>query len=251
MSAALSLGYFRLKMQNTYSILILEDEEPLRVLLAQTLKKKGYSVLVTCNPIEALQWVETRKVDLILLDIVLPEMDGFTFCQKVRNISSVPIIMLTAMNRPDDIVRGLDLGADEYIKKPFHFSELLVRIQSLLRRMAWTAKNASPSYVDLGTITLDDRTHIVRVNGKDTELTPIEYKLLRYLMLKPDRPIENKTLLREVWGYTGSESVSIIQSVVRRLRLKIEKDPSSPQHIVSVWGVGYKFQSQSVLENSR
>lgn len=239
-------------MQNSHSILIVEDEEPLRALLAQTLKKKGYWVLAASNPLDALQLVETRKVDLILLDIVLPQMDGFTFCKHVRNFSAVPILILTALNRPDDIVRGLDLGADEYLKKPFHFSELLVRIQSLLRRAEWTADDSIPSYVDMGTITLDDQAHVVRVHGVDTELTPIEYKLLRYLMLNPDRPVENRTLLREVWGYTGNESVSIIQSVVRRLRLKIEKDPSAPQYVVSVWGVGYKFQrdTDTVLESS-
>lgn len=235
-------------MTNTHSILVIEDEEPLRVLLSQTLEKNGYSVLVASTATEGLELVQRYPVDLVLTDLVLPQMDGFTFCQKVRDFSAVPILILTALNRPDDIVRGLDLGADEYMKKPFHFRELLIRVESLLRRKEWTEKNAQPSYMDRGSITLDDQAHVVQVRGKDTELTPIEYKLLRHLMLQADRPVDNQTLLKEVWEYTGNESVSIIQSVVRRLRVKIEEDPSAPEYIISVWGVGYKFQSNAVPE---
>lgn len=232
------------KMAETKSrILVVEDEELLLELLTKTLQTSGYDVLTARDGVKALELAIENEVDLILLDIMMPQMNGFTFCEEVRKLSDVPIIMLTALNRPDDVARGLQLGADEYITKPFSFRELNVRIQSILRRVSWNKGATSFSVVSIDDIVLDVVNEKVIVRNKEVDLTPMEYKLLHYLMTRPNQPVNNDTLLKEVWEYEGNESPSIIQSVVRRLRLKIEEEPSDPKYVVSIWGIGYKFQA--------
>lgn len=224
-------------------ILIVEDEKLLRDLLLKTLINTGYNVLSVDNGSDALLAVGEQTIDLILLDVMMPKMDGFAFCEKVRETSDVPILMLTALNRPDDVVRGLQLGADEYITKPFVFNELSMRIHSLLRRTSWLNGSAPIAYCTSDGVSLNDKSETAYVQGREVQLTPMEYRFLRYLMTHPDRPISNKTLLSEVWNYREDTNTSIVQSIVRRIRIKIEEEPSSPTHLVSVWGIGYKFQS--------
>ena len=224
-------------------ILVVEDEDLLLELLTKTLQTSGYEVLTAKNGVDALELAIENEVDLILLDVMMPRMNGFTFCEEVRKLSDVPIIMLTALNRPDDVARGLQLGADEYITKPFSFRELNVRIQSILRRVSWNKGPNNFSVLSIDDIVLNVIDEKVTVRNQEVELTPMEYKLLHYLMMRPNQPVNNDTLLRDVWEYEGGESPSIIQSVVRRLRLKIEDEPSDPKHVVSIWGVGYKFQT--------
>jgi len=230
------------------TILIAEDEEILRDLLRKSLDRSGFNVISAENGLRALEALQNNPVDLVLLDIMMPEMDGFEFCEEVRQTSDVPIIILTALNRPDDVVRGLQLGADEYITKPFSFNELNVRIESMLRRISWTKGISTFSLTSTEGVTLDDETGRVTLNEREVQLTPMEYKFLRYLMLRPDQPVSNETLLRDVWQYEENANASIIQSIVRRLRMKIEESPSKPQYVVSVWGIGYKFQSQAPAE---
>lgn len=224
-------------------ILVVEDERVLRDLLLKTLENTGYDVITVDNGQEALSLVEKHSLDLILLDVMMPKMDGFAFCEKVRETSDVPILMLTALNRPDDVVRGLQLGADEYVTKPFSFNELNMRIHSLLRRTSWMNGSAPLAYCYTDGIALNDKTEMAYINGREVQLTPMEYRFLRYLMTHPDRPISNKTLLNEVWNYEEDTNTSIVQSIVRRIRIKIEDDPSNPNFLVSVWGIGYKFQT--------
>ncbi|MEZ4664156.1 MAG: response regulator transcription factor [Caldilineaceae bacterium] len=224
-------------------ILVVEDEDLLLELLTKTLQTSGYEVLTAKNGVDALGLAVENEVDLILLDVMMPRMNGFTFCEEVRKLSDVPIIMLTALNRPDDVARGLQLGADEYITKPFSFRELNVRIQSILRRVSWNKGANNFAVVSIDDIVLDVVNEKVVVRNQEVDLTPMEYKLLHYLMMRPNQPVNNDTLLRDVWEYEGGESPSIIQSVVRRLRIKIEEEPSEPKHVVSIWGVGYKFQT--------
>lgn len=213
--------------------------------MRKSLNRSGYEVLSAENGRFAIDILKESQVDLVLLDIMMPQMDGFEFCEEVRQTSDVPIIILTALNRPDDVVRGLQLGADEYITKPFSFSELNVRIESMLRRISWTKGISTFSLTSTEGVTLDDDTGRVILNEREVQLTPMEFKFLRYLMLRPDQPISNETLLRDVWHYEENANASIIQSIVRRLRMKIEETPSNPKFVVSVWGIGYKFQSQS------
>lgn len=232
------------------TILIAEDEEILRDLLRKSLNRSGYNVMSAADGAEALDTLQENQIDLVLLDIMMPKMDGFEFCEEVRQTSDVPIIILTALNRPDDVVRGLQLGADEYITKPFSFNELNVRIESMLRRISWTKGISTFSLTATEGVTLDDETGYVILHDREVQLTPMEYKFLRYLMLRPDQPINNETLLRDVWHYEENANASIIQSIVRRLRMKIEENPSKPQYVVSVWGIGYKFQSQAPSEEN-
>ncbi len=230
------------------TILIVEDEQILRDLLSNSLLSAGYDVITAENGQIALDLLEEREIDLILLDVMMPVMDGFTVCEEIRKTSDIPIIMLTALNRPDDVEKGLQLGADEYISKPFTFREMKVRIQALLRRISWTNGISTLSVITGEGIVLDDEREAATIRDKEIPLTPIEYRFLRYLMLRPDQPVDKKTLLREVWEQEGKGSGSIIQSVVRRLRLKIEDDPSDPKIVVSVWGIGYKFQAHAMAE---
>lgn len=227
------------------TILIVEDEKLLRDLLLKTLINTGYEVISVDNGSDALLAVSQETVDLILLDVMMPKMDGFVFCEKVRESSDVPILMLTALNRPDDVVRGLQLGADEYVTKPFTFNELNMRIHSLLRRTSWLNGSAPIAYCTSDGLSLNDNSETAYIHGNEIQLTPMEYRFLRYLMTHPDRPISNKTLLSEVWNYRDDSNTSIVQSIVRRIRMKIEEDPSSPAYLVSVWGIGYKFQSNA------
>ncbi|HAJ38627.1 MAG TPA: hypothetical protein DCL15_23415, partial [Chloroflexi bacterium] len=164
------------------SILVVDDEEQLRNLLQISLQRRGYYVAVARNGREALEVLSTRKIDLVLLDIMMPELDGFATCIELRKRSDIPIVMLTALNRPDDIVQGFNLGADDYITKPFTFREVEVRLQAILRRVYWSQERAEPSVLMANEIILNDDTHEVSVRGEIVHLTPIEYQLLRYLM---------------------------------------------------------------------
>ncbi|MBV7334911.1 response regulator transcription factor [Chloroflexi bacterium TSY] len=230
------------------TILVVEDELILRELLAKSLTSSGYKVLTAENGVVALEQLAKHQVDLVLLDIMMPIMDGFGACEQIRTVSDVPIVMLTALNRPEDVARDLKLGADEYITKPFAFSEMKVRIEALLRRVSWSTGMCAVSTISGEGLVLDDETESVEINNEMIPLTPIEYRFLRYLMIRANQPISKETLLREVWEYDSEGNGAIIQSVVRRLRLKIEEDPSSPRFVVSVWGVGYKFQAPGSTE---
>ncbi|MCB9152320.1 MAG: response regulator transcription factor [Caldilineaceae bacterium] len=166
-------------------ILVVEDEDLLLELLTKTLQTSGYEVLTAKNGVDALELAIENEVDLILLDVMMPRMNGFTFCEEVRKLSDVPIIMLTALNRPDDVARGLQLGADEYITKPFSFRELNVRIQSILRRVSWNKGPNNFSVLSIDDIVLNVIDEKVTVRNQEVELTPMEYKLLHYLMMRP------------------------------------------------------------------
>ena len=231
-------------------------DQPIRIMIVddQFIVRSGLSTFISTerdltlvgeakDGEEAVRLCASVQPDVILMDLMMPRMNGFTFCEEVRKLSDVPIIMLTALNRPDDVARGLQLGADEYITKPFSFRELNVRIQSILRRVSWNKGSNNFSVLSIDDIVLNVIDEKVTVRNQEVELTPMEYKLLHYLMMRPNQPVNNDTLLRDVWEYEGGESPSIIQSVVRRLRLKIEDEPSDPKHVVSIWGVGYKFQT--------
>lgn len=231
---------------NSVSILVVDDEEPLRNLLQISLQRQNYHVSVARNGREALEVVASRKIDLVLLDIMMPEMDGFATCTELRKRSDIPIVMLTALNRPDDIVHGFNLGADDYITKPFTFREVEVRLQAILRRVNWSQERVEPSVLTANEIVLNDDTHEVVVRGENVHLTPIEYQLLRYLMTSPDRPISKDTLFQHVWGYDMVGGTNLVEVAMRRLREKIEKDPSEPVYLLTVRGAGYKFNSEGL-----
>lgn len=233
--------WFRHKETNNLHILIVEDELPLRQLLQNSLKKLGYVTFAAANGHEARRIFRSEKIDLIILDVVMPMMNGFETCKHIRTHSDVPIIMLTALSRPDDIVRGFELGADDYITKPFTFREVEVRLQAIFRRVGWIEQPQQFPVVAFDGFVFDDMARQVIVQGKSIPLTPIECKLLGCLMSTPNCPIDKNELFRIAWGYDVSGGRNLVEVAIRRLRQKIEADPSDPGYLVTVRSAGYKF----------
>lgn len=225
----------------TIRILVVDDEEPFRNLLKMSLARVGYQVQTARTGREAVEELRRNEYDLILLDIMMPEMDGLEACAEIRKTSDVPIVMLTALSRPDDVVMGFNSGADDYIGKPFTFREVEMRLQAILRRMAWIEGKANFEVIVRRDIELNDGEQTVTVRGEETHLTPIEYRLLRELMLNADRPVHKNELFERVWGYSVAGGTNPVEVAVRRLREKIETDPSLPSYLVTVRGAGYKF----------
>jgi DNA-binding response OmpR family regulator len=226
-------------------VLVVDDEEALCSLLQISLQRQGYRVLIARNGREALDVVATKKVDLVLLDVMMPELDGFATCLELRKRTDVPVVLLTALNRPDDIVHGFGVGADDYITKPFTFREVEVRLQAILRRMNWNQERITQEQViQVQDIVVNDDVHEVTVRGEAVHLTPIEYQLLRTLMNSPDKPVSKEDLFQSVWGYNIAGGTNLVEVAMRRLREKVEQDPSSPIYLLTVRGVGYKFSTQ-------
>ena len=199
---------------------------------------------IASNGQEALDLFSRYDFSLVLLDVMMPGMDGFATCVELRKRSNVPVVMLTALNRPDDIVHGFGLGADDYITKPFTFREVEARLQAIMRRMSWMESQLDLQVLAFHDIVLNDEIHEVRVRGDIVHLTPIEYQLLRYLMSMPDKPVSKQDLFRNVWGYDMAGGTNLVEVAVRRLREKIEKDASSPEYLLTVRGAGYKFNTR-------
>jgi DNA-binding response OmpR family regulator len=231
------------------TVLVVDDEDALCTLLQISLQRQGYRVLLAHNGREALEVVADKKVDLVMLDIMMPEMDGFTTCTELRKLTDVPIVLLTALNRPDDIVHGFSLGADDYITKPFTFKEVEVRLLAILRRMNWNQERVTQQQViTVQDVMVNDDVHEVTVRGESVHLTPIEYQLLRTLMNSPDKPVSKEDLFQSVWGYNMAGGTNLVEVAMRRLREKVEQDPSSPVYLLTVRGVGYKFSTQGVSD---
>lgn len=227
-------------------ILIAEDEAPLRNLVRMSLEAAGHKVIAVGDGEAALQTFMTEPVELVILDVMMPKMDGFTVCEEIRKRSDVPVIMLTALGSTEDLVRGFELGADDYISKPFTFKEVQARIQAILRRVNWADEKHAPLIISIGAVTVDTESHEVYVNGEVAHLTPIEFELLYTLMADAGKPISKTDLFREVWGYDFVGGTNLVEVTVRRLREKVEADPSNPSHILTVRGAGYKFRPADV-----
>lgn len=223
-------------------VLVVDDEKMIRNLLKMSLQRMDYEVTTAEDGAEALALFRDNAYDLVVLDILMPRVDGFTVCAELRRQSNVPIIMLTALNRPDDIVRGLELGADNYITKPFTFKEVEARIRAILRRTSNKLEPAPDQVLEHGDVRLDSGIRAAIIAGNLVELTRIEYQLLFHLMTAVNQPVSKETLLELVWGYEASDTNSnIVELAIRRLRKKLEEDPSNPLRLVTVRGVGYKF----------
>ena len=231
--------------QEMVRVLVVDDEKVIRNLLQLSLQRMGYQVVVASDGAEALTLFVEYEFDLILLDILMPGMDGFEICSEMRKLSGVPIVMLTALNRPEDIVMGLELGADTYITKPFTFKEVEARIRAILRRATGKTESEFVQVLEHGDVKLDSDLRAATVAGNLVELTRTEYRLLHSLMSYPERPLSKDRLLETVWGYEASDTNSnIVELAIRRLRKKMEDDPSQPERLVTVRGVGYKFCAQ-------
>lgn len=222
-------------------VLIAEDEEFLRNLLLVSLEREGFYVIAVDNGRDALAQFVNEEFDLILLDVLMPHMDGFEVCAEIRKRSDVPVVLLTSLNSPDDVVQGFETGADDFISKPFTFREVNARIQAIMRRIGWSRERPSFQIMHYGDVFLNDEEHVVFVRGDEVHLTPIEYQLLHYLMSNANRPISKDKLFQEVWGYDFTGGTNLVEVAMRRLREKIEEQPSTPQYLVTVRGAGYKF----------
>ncbi len=221
------------------TILVVDDKANVRTLVRDYLTEQGFRVLVADNGQNALYAARQDKPDLILLDIMMPEIDGYEFIRIYRKESDTPIILLTAKLEESDKVIGLELGADDYITKPFGMRELVARINTVLRRASKPA--GTGKVLRAADIVLDQETHSVSVKGEEVKLTPSEFDLLQILMASPGRVFSRLDLLDELQGTTFEGVARTIDQHVRNLRTKIEPDPSAPRYIETVFGVGYRF----------
>jgi DNA-binding response OmpR family regulator len=224
------------------TILIVDDKLSVQIFLKELLSEQGFRVVTADNGRDALFVARHEKPDLILLDIMMPHMDGYQFIQVYRQESNTPIILLTACLEEDDKVLGLGLGADDYITKPFGLRELIARTQAVLRRAA--QPSSLPDIVRAADIALDHSAYRVTVNGREVKLTPSEFRLLDVLMSAPGRVFSRSDLLALLQGdsYEGEERTVDVH--IRNLRSKIEPDASKPHYIETVFGVGYRFRSE-------
>ncbi|QHI72213.1 response regulator [Aminipila terrae] len=225
-------------------VLIIEDEKAISDIIKFNLKKEGFEVDAAYDGQEGLGKALNTQPDLILLDVMLPSLDGFQVCKRVREGSTVPIIMLTAKEEEVDKVLGLELGADDYITKPFGMRELIARIKANLRRIELVSGAASdPSNVhDFGGLEIDMNRYEVRKNERVLELTLREFELLKYLAERENKVFSREQLLEEVWGYEYYGDIRTVDVTVRRLREKLEDDSSSPKYIMTKRGIGYYFR---------
>lgn len=229
------------------TILTADDDPQLLRLVSRNLQLDGYDVLTAADGQQALELIEARSPDLVLLDVMMPRLDGFSVCQRVREFSSVPIIILTARGNDQDKIRGLDLGADDYLTKPFSVDELLARVRAVLRRAQLSAVDAAQglrSRVTIGDLSVDYAQHQVTMNGQEVELTPIEYRLLAYLAQNAGRIVTQDLLLEHVWGAEYVGESHLLQVNINRLRRKLEPDIARPCYIQTKTGVGYLLNAQ-------
>lgn len=230
---------------NSIQILVVEDDDALRKLLLLTLKLDGYQVITARDGREALTLFGENPIDCVLLDVNMPYVDGLEVCTELRKKTDVPIIIITANSRTDDVITGMELGADHYMTKPFVLQELRARIRATLRRVNHGGQTKASHVLTYGEITLNEELQQVVVRGEVVSLTPNEYRMLSYLMRHPDKPISKEEFLRAVWEYHPHEDLSFVRVTMRRLRSKVEKEPSDPQYLKTVHGLGYQFSTQS------
>ena len=227
-----------------YNVLICDDQPDIVNALKIYLAPEGYQLFTASNGKQALETVQQQDIHLILLDIMMPQMDGITATAKIREISNAPIILLTAKSETEDMVLGLNVGADDYITKPFVPVEVLARVRSQLRRYArlGSAPAASAHELTIGGITLNDSEKSVTVDGNPVSLTPTQFSILRLLMKNPGKVYSTKALYEAVWQEAALGSEGAVAVHIRHLREKIEINPSDPRYIKVVWGQGYKME---------
>jgi DNA-binding response OmpR family regulator len=225
-------------------ILVVDDDPTVAEVVTRYLEREGYVVESCADGLEALERATMDPPDLVVLDLMLPGMDGLEVCRRLREVAPVPVIMLTARGDETDRVVGLELGADDYVTKPFSPRELTLRVQSVLRRAAGPLQPAGdPTTLASGDLTVDVAAREARVAGRPVALTVREFELLVFLMRHPRQAFTREQLLEHVWGYTfGDQSTVTVH--VRRLREKIEPVPAEPVRIVTVWGVGYRWEPE-------
>ncbi|MBI4317686.1 MAG: response regulator transcription factor [Chloroflexi bacterium] len=229
-------------------ILVVDDEATLVETIKYRLRREGFEVCVALDGLQALEVARREKPDVVLLDIMLPKMDGFEVCRTLRKVTAVPILMLTARDDEVDKVVGLELGADDYVTKPFSMRELMARVRAMLRRAQMSREEATDAAADVpppivaGGLVIDLARHRVVQRGKEVTLKPKEFDLLTFLVKYRGQVFSRDVLLQRVWGYEFAGDTRTVDVHVRSLREKIEVDPGEPLHLETVRGVGYRFR---------
>ena len=222
-------------------ILVVEDEPSIGEVVSLYLKRVGFGVTLAGDGIAALDVFKQTSPDLVIVDVMLPKMDGYELTRRLRVLSDVPIIMLTARKEEADRIAGLDMGADDYVVKPFSPQELVSRVKAVLRRTHGKVQESYEETLEFNSMVIDPRTRLVILDGKEKSLTAKEFELLWLLARHPRQVFTRDQLLERVWD-TEYVDTSTVTVHIRRLREKIESDPSKPRHVMTAWGVGYKFE---------
>jgi len=224
-------------------VLVVDDDAPSVKMIAFLLREEGYLVSTADNGVSALQKVEEEPLDLVILDVMMPRMDGHEVCRRIRSKMHVPIIFLSAKGETSDRVQGLELGADDYLAKPFEPAELLARVKAVLRRTEAYAMGEAQTRLVVGDFVLEPVENKAIVRDKPIDMTPIEFRLLYCLARNAGRVLTHEFLLTSVWGYEYEGYSNQVAVYIRRLRNKIEPDPANPEHLTTVRGLGYKFEA--------
>ncbi len=228
-------------------VVVADDDPQLLRLVTRNLQLEGYDVISASDGQQALEQIEATAPDLALLDVMMPRLDGFTVCERVREFSSLPIIMVTARGQDQDKVHGLDLGADDYLTKPFSVDELLARVRAVLRRAQFGSVESVrglAAVATVGDLSVDYAQHLVTMRGEEVPLTPTEYRMLAYLMQNAGRVVTQDLLLEHVWGAEYIGESHMLQVNINRLRHKIEPDSTQPRYLLTKVGVGYLLPAQ-------
>ena len=223
-------------------ILVVDDEELLVKGIRFNLQNDGYEVITGSDGVQAVALAQSQSPDLIILDVMMPHMDGLTACSKIREFSNVPIIVLTAKAEDMDKLMGFDNGADDYLTKPFNILELKARIRALLRRSGAGTKNAEENLLTIGTISLDLDARNAYRSGQLVDLTAKEFDVIEFLMRNPNRVYSREALLDTIWAYEYRSDIRTVDVHIRRLREKLENNPAEPNYVMTKWGVGYYFR---------
>ena len=223
-------------------ILVVDDEKLLVKGIKFNLENEGYQVECAYDGAAAVELARNNRFDLLILDVMMPEVDGLEACMRIREFSNVPIIMLTARGEDADKIIGFECGADDYITKPFNILELKARIRAMLRRASGGAQGKPDKCITEGDLTLDTEQRVAIRDGETVELTAKEYDLIELLMKNPRRVYSRENLMNVVWGYSYTGDYRTVDVHIRRLREKLERTPAEPEHILTKWGVGYYFK---------
>lgn len=223
------------------NVLVVDDEKSLRDFVRRNLEVRGYHVFTASNGIEALAVFNNEHIQMVIMDIMMPHMDGLEATRRIREESHVPIIILTAMGEEADKMRAFDLGADDYLTKPFGVGELLGRVKAVLRRADWSKAVSGGERIVRGEIEADVERHQVKVRGESVELTPTEFNLLVYFMKNTGKTLHHRAILQNVWGADYSDEAEYLRVYVGKLRQKIENDPAKPFYLHTEHGIGYRF----------
>ncbi len=223
-------------------VLVVDDEKSLRDFVRRNLEARHYKVLTASNGLEAMATFNNEKVDLVILDLMMPHLDGLETTRRIRESSKTPIIILTALGEEADKVQAFDMGADDYLTKPFGVGELMGRIKAVLRRARWLEPSSNEEQLVRGDIRVDMERHIVTVKDSPVDLTPTEFNLLIYLLKNAGKVLPHRAILQNVWGVEYGNEAEYLRVYIGRLRQKIEVDALNPRHLLTEHGMGYRFE---------